>query len=136
MTLTSRSASFYSNLDPENFNFDTIESVDHEAIRKLIRTLETALVAYAKSRNKTGMKHDAAMYADQVAVFGKQHPAAPYANMEIRLRKLELLCLDTRRAELPMFQDFIASLEQQLAEAEQRWRKYFANCGAGLLTGP
>ncbi len=62
-------------------------------LRSTVRQLERSTVAYAPRTQRAHLKRDASAYADAMVSPDLDHPAAVYANAELRIRRLELLCL-------------------------------------------
>ena len=104
----------------------TVEpSKDQRAILGVIEEFEKALVAYAPDYKKAKLKKEAQAYAESRVLPGNQHPAAPYAQAEIRIRKLEILCAVSRANVDDAFLQFSLQQGLHLLESEGRWNDFF-----------
>ncbi len=62
-------------------------------LRRKVRELERLTVAYAPSKERSALKQQASDFADSMIAADLSHPAAMYGNAELRIRRLELFCL-------------------------------------------
>ena len=121
-----RVSAFYESIKMSDFDPNDGVSDNKDKVSKILKKQETILVAYARARGKNKLKLEAEMYANRHVLFGNQNPAAPYAHGEIRIRKLEILCMESKGHREPGLEEFTSQLRAKLSKAEKRWRDFYA----------
>lgn len=66
-----------------------------DGLRRTVRELERLTVAYAPSKQRSALKQVASDFADSMIAIDLGHAPAMYGNAELRIRRLELACLQS-----------------------------------------
>ena len=115
---------FYQRVKAMEFNAADVDSRRNLIVaQKDISRLERVVVAYASAKNRPQLKRDAQQFAQRHFVPGMQHPAVGYAHAEVRIRKLEILCLASRQSTPDHLLQLSAQLEIACNDCIRRWNE-------------
>jgi len=112
---------FYAGLRLVRDSHETIWEPGVGSLYEIVRDRERQTLAYAPRGSHELFKANAANYADSLFPGNSGHPAERYANAEVRVRGLEISCLD---ANLDKGHAFLLLSNQREAEfhaAVQSW---------------